>query len=295
MTKIGLKIHCQLNNLESKLFCSCKADYRGLEPNSNICPVCIGLLGSLPILNKSALEKAMVIALALKCQLPDKVSFYRKNYFSPDLPKNYQITQHDIYGLFAIGNHGSIKVGEKIIRTRRIYLEEEPGKLIYEGSSEKNKITLVDYNSSGTSVVEIVTEPDFENTEQVRVFLNVLANLLENLSVSDPHLEGAIRIDCGVSIPLGEKIEIENINSFHDLEKALDFEITRQQSLAEEKIPIEKETRYWDKNKKITLSVKSPKDENDYRYFIEGDIPWIVLDPDHIDRLKKEILETVNF
>ncbi len=204
MTKIALEIHCKLNKLESKLFCSCKADYRGLEPNSNICPVCIGLPGSLPILNKKALEKGMIIALALNCHLPHKVSFYRKNYFYPDLPKNYQITQHDAYGLFAIGNHGSIKVAEKIIRTRRIYLEEEPGKLIYEGSSEKNKITLVDYNPSGTSVVEIVTEPDFENTEQVRVFLNVLANLLENLSVSDPHLEGAIRTDCGISIPLGK-------------------------------------------------------------------------------------------
>jgi len=288
MTKIGLKIYCQLNSLESKLFCSCKADYQGLEPNSNICPVCIGLLGSLPILNKKALENAMVIALALNCHLPHKVSFYRKNYFSPDLPKNYQITQYDAYGLFAIGNHGRIKVGEKIIRTRRIYLEEEPGKLIYEGSSEKNKITLVDYNRSGTSVVEIETEPDFENPEQVRAFLNVLADLLENLSVSDPHLEGAIRTDCNVSIPLGKKVEIKNVNSFHDLEKALDFEITRQQSLAEKKIPIEQETRHWDENRKITVSARSKEDEKDYRYFIEGDIPWIVLDPDHIDRLKKK-------
>ena len=288
MTKIGLKIHCQLNSLESKLFCSCKADYRGLEPNSNICPVCIGLLGTLPILNKKALENAMVIALALNCHLPDKVSFYRKNYFSPDLPKNYQITQYDTYGLFAIGNHGRIKVGEKIIRTRRIYLEEEPGKLIYDGSSEKSKITLVDYNRSGTSVVEIETEPDFENPEQVRAFLNVLADLLENLSVSDPHLEGAIRMDCNVSIPLGKKVEIKNVNSFHDLEKALDFEITRQQSLAEKKIPIEQETRHWDENRKITVSARSKEDEKNYRYFIEGDIPWIVLDPDHIDRLKKK-------
>jgi len=288
MTKIGLKIYCQLNNLESKLFCSCKADYQGLEPNSNICPVCIGLLGSLPILNKKALENAMVIALALNCHLPHKVSFYRKNYFSPDLSKNYQITQYDAYGLFAIGNHGRIKVGEKIIRTRRIYLEEEPGKLIYEGSSEKNKITLVDYNRSGTSVVQIETEPDFENPEQVRAFLNVLADLLENLSVSDPHLEGAIRTDCNVSIPLGKKVEIKNVNSFHDLEKALDFEITRQQSLAEKKIPIEQETRHWDENRKITVLARSKEDEKDYRYFIEGDIPWIVLDPDHIDRLKKK-------
>lgn len=288
MTKIGLKIYCQLNNLESKLFCSCKADYQGLEPNSNICPVCIGLLGSLPILNKKALENAMVIALALNCHLPHKVSFYRKNYFSPDLSKNYQITQYDAYGLFAIGNHGRIKVGEKIIRTRRIYLEEEPGKLIYEGSSEKNKITLVDYNRSGTSVVQIETEPDFENPEQARAFLNVLADLLENLSVSDPHLEGAIRTDCNVSIPLGKKVEIKNVNSFHDLEKALDFEITRQQSLAEKKIPIEQETRHWDENRNITVLAGSREEEKDYRYFIEGDIPWIVLDPDHIDRLKKK-------
>ncbi len=288
MTKIALEIHCKLNKLESKLFCSCKADYRGLEPNSNICPVCIGLPGSLPILNKKALEKGMMIALALNCHLPHKVSFYRKNYFYPDLSKNYQITQYDAYGIFALGNHGRIKVGEKIIRIRRIQLEEDPGKLIYDGKSEKNKITLVDYNRGGTPLVEIVTEPDFENPKQARVFLNVLTDLLKNLSVSDPHLEEAIRTDCNVSIPLGKKVEIKNINSFDDLEEALDFEITRQQSLAERKIPIKRETRHWDENKKITVSASSKEEEMDYRYFIEGDIPWIVLDPDHIDRLKKK-------
>jgi len=224
MAKIGLEIHCQLTKLESKLFCSCKANYRGLEPNTNICPICVGLPGSLPRLNKSGVEKATLISLALNCTIPPKISFFRKNYFYPDLPKNYQITQFDAYGPTSMGNNGKITVDGKEIRIRRIQLEEDPGRLIYEGSSEKTQITLVDYNRAGAPLVEIVTEPDFENPKQVRVFLNILVDLLENLGVSEPSLEGALRADGNVSIEGGNKVEIKNVSSFHDLEKGCVFD-----------------------------------------------------------------------
>jgi aspartyl-tRNA(Asn)/glutamyl-tRNA(Gln) amidotransferase subunit B len=294
MAKIGLEIHCQLTKLESKLFCSCKANYRGLEPNTNICPICVGLPGSLPRLNKSGVEKATLISLALNCIIPPKISFYRKNYFYPDLPKNYQITQFDAYGHTSMGKNGKITVDGKEIKIRRIQLEEDPGRLIYEGSSEKTQITLVDYNRAGTPLVEIVTEPDFENPKQVRVFLNILVDLLENLGVSDPTLEGAVRADGNVSIEGGNKVEIKNVSSFHDLEKAVHFEITRQQSLIDRGIPVELETRQWDDRRKITVSARSKEEEQDYRYFLEGDIPWVILNPQHIQNLKNKMPESIS-
>jgi len=294
LTKIGLEIHCQLTNLESKLFCSCKANYREFEINENICPICIGLPGSLPRLNQEAVKKATIIAMALNCTTPDKIAFFRKNYFYPDLPKNFQITQLNIYGNTSIGGTGSIMVGDKKIRITRIQLEEDPGRLIYEGSSSKNLITLVDYNRAGTPLVEIVTEPDFENPKQVREFLNILSDLLENLGVSDPSLDGAMRADANVSIDGGKKVEIKNIGSFHDLEKATIFEITRQESLHSRDIAIIQETRHWDDKRKITVSSRSKEDDLDYRYFLEGDIPWVKIDPDIQKELKSQMPESIS-
>ena len=293
MTKIGLEIHCQLTNLESKLFCTCRANYRGYEPNTNVCPICMGLPGTLPLLNQKAVEKATTIAMALNCKTPEKLAFFRKNYFYPDLPKNFQITQLNVYGPTSIGLEGKVLVDEKEIRIRRIQLEEDPGRLIYEGSSEKTQITLVDYNRAGTPLVEIVTEPDFENPKQVRLFLNMLSDLLENLSVSDPELEGAIRADVNVSIQGGKRVEIKNIDSFHDLEKATHFEITRQESLAARNIPIIQETRHWDDRRKITISARRKEEELEYRYFLEGDIPWILIDSQTLDRLKNDMPESI--
>ena len=294
MTKIGLEIHCQLTNLESKLFCSCKANYRQFKINENICPVCMGLPGSLPRLNQDAVKKATMIAMALNCSTPEKIAFFRKNYFYPDLPKNFQITQLNIYGDTSVGGPGSIMVGDKEIRITRIQLEEDPGRLIYEGSSSKNQITLVDYNRAGTPLVEIVTEPDFENPKQVREFLNILSDLLENLGVSDPSLEGAMRADANVSIEGGKKVEIKNIGSFHDLEKAVHFEITRQESLHSRDIEITQETRHWDDKRKITISSRSKEEALDYRYFLEGDIPWVTIDPAIQEKLKSEMPESIS-
>jgi len=294
MTKIGLEIHCQLTHLKSKLFCSCKANYREFEINENICPVCMGLPGSLPRLNQEAVKKATIIAMALNCSTPEKIAFFRKNYFYPDLPKNFQITQLNIYGDTSVGGSGSIMVGDKKIRITRIQLEEDPGRLIYEGNSSKNQITLVDYNRAGTPLVEIVTEPDFESPKQVREFLNILSDLLENLGVSDPSLEGAMRADANVSIEGGNKVEVKNIGSFHDLEKATHFEITRQNSLHSRDIEIVQETRHWDDKRKITVSSRSKEEDLDYRYFLEGDIPWVTMNDGIVDELKSQMPESIN-
>ena len=294
MTKIGLEIHCQLTNLQSKLFCSCKANYREFAPNENICPVCAGIPGSLPRLNQEAVKKATMIAMALNCSTPEKIAFFRKNYFYPDLPKNIQITQLNIYGDTSVGGSGTISVGGKNIRITRIQLEEDPGRIIYEGSSSKNQITLVDYNRAGTPLVEIVTEPDFETPKEVRDFLNILSDLLKNLEVADPSLEGAMRADANVSIHGGNKVEIKNIGSFHDLEKAAHFEITRQESLHDRDIPISQETRHWDDKRKITISSRSKEEDLDYRYFLEGDIPWVKINPEIREELKLKMPESIN-
>jgi aspartyl-tRNA(Asn)/glutamyl-tRNA(Gln) amidotransferase subunit B len=291
---IGLEIHCQLTKLESKLFCPCKANYRDFQPNANVCPICMGLPGSLPRLNQKAVEKATMIALALNCQTPKKIGFFRKNYFYPDLPKNFQITQLNLYGPTSIGEKGKISIGGKDIRIRRIQLEEDPGRLIYEGASERTQITLVDYNRAGTPLVEIVTEPDFENPRQVRLFLSILSDLLENLGVSDPTLEGAMRADANVSIKDGPRVEIKNINSFYDLEKAIHFEITRQESLHSREIPILQETRHWDDKRKITISSRTKEEDEDYRYILEGDIPWVVLDSQSIEKWRKNMPESIS-
>ena len=294
MAKIGLEIHGQLTKLESKLFCPCKADYRQFEPNTNICPICMGIPGSLPLLNRTAVEKATLIAMALDCKTPNKIAFFRKSYFYPDLPKNFQITQLNVYGNTSIGWEGKISVADKVIRIRRIQLEEDPGRLIYEGANEKTKVTLVDYNRAGTPLVEIVTEPDFETPHQVREFLNILSDLLENLNVSDPGLEGAMRADANVSIEGGSKVEIKNIGSFHDLEKAVHFEITRQQSLTERKIEIVQETRHWDDGRKITVSARTKEEEAEYRYHLEADIPWVRINDDIKNQLRAHMPESIS-
>ena len=296
MAKIGLEIHCQLTKLESKLFCRCKADYREFEPNTNVCPICMGIPGSLPLLNKTAVEKATLIAMALDCKTPQKIAFFRKNYFYPDLPKNFQITQlnADGYGNRSIGWEGKVTVDNKEIRIRRIQLEEDPGRLIYEGATERTKVTLVDYNRAGTPLVEIVTEPDFENPHHVRNFLNILSDLLENLGVSDPGLEGAMRADANVSIEGGSKVEIKNIGSFHDLEKAVHFELTRQQSLAEREIEIIQETRHWDDRRKITVSARTKEEEGEYRYHLEADVPWVNIDSNTKNQLQIHMPENIS-
>src|SRR6188472_481281 len=305
--KIGLEIHCQLTFLHTKLFCGCLSNYRNSAPNDNTCPICMGLPGTLPLLNKRAVEFASMICLAFNCSIPEKISFYRKNYFYPDLPKNYQTTQYNSYELSSIGSEGSIEfVGDSKsntglsrdteekgkIRITRIQLEEDPGKITYEeDKSASNNYSLIDYNRAGVSLVEIVTEPDFYSPIKVRNFLNEIVNLFEYLGVTDPNLEGSVRCDVNVSVGGGKKVEIKNINSFKEVEKSIYYEITRQKTLIMHEIDVKAETRHWDEKRKVTVGARSKEEEEEYRYFPEPDIPRIILGTNFVSRMRTSMPE----
>ena len=296
LVMIGLEIHAQITALNSKLFCSCRGNYRDLGPNTNICEICCGLPGSLPVINQKAIEYSAMTSLALGCKVPDKIMFYRKNYFYPDLPKNYQITQYNVYGFSSIGVDGIYELDDaKQIRISRIQLEEDPGRIAYsEGGMNVRNSALIDYNRAGVALIEIVTEPDFTGPKEVRQFLNKLSLTLEHIGVCDTLLEGSVRCDVNVSMEGGNKVEIKNINSFREVEKAINYEITRQSSLYSRKLKIEQETRHWDDRKKITFKSRSKEEEHDYRYFPEPDIPIIVLGNDFVSNLKKRMPELPN-
>jgi aspartyl-tRNA(Asn)/glutamyl-tRNA(Gln) amidotransferase subunit B len=290
---IGLEIHAQITVLESKLFCSCRGNYRDLRPNTNICEICCGLPGTLPIINKKAIEYSTMTSIALGCKVPDKIMFYRKNYFYPDLPKNFQITQYNVYGFSSIGVEGLFELDDsKKIRISRIQLEEDPGRIIYlEGGMNISNSALIDYNRAGVALIEIITEPDFTNPKEVRLFLNKLSLTLEHLGVCNTLMEGSVRCDVNVSMKGGNKVEIKNINSFKEVEKAINYEITRQTSMYNRNIKIESETRHWDDKKKITYKSRSKEEEHDYRYFPEPDIPIIVLGDNFVSNLKVHMPE----
>ena len=293
---IGLEIHAQITALNSKLFCTCRGNYRDLGPNTNICEICCGLPGSLPVINQKAIEYSTMTSLALGCKVPDKIMFYRKNYFYPDLPKNFQITQYNVYGFSSIGIDGIYELDDaKQIRISRIQLEEDPGRIAYsEGGMNVRNSALIDYNRAGVALIEIVTEPDFTGPKEVRQFLNKLSLTLEHIGVCDTLLEGSVRCDVNVSMEGGNKVEIKNINSFREVEKAINYEITRQSSLYSRNLKIEHETRHWDDRKKITFKSRSKEEEHDYRYFPEPDIPIIVLGNDFVSNLKNRMPELPN-
>lgn len=296
LVMIGLEIHAQITALNSKLFCSCRGNYRDLGPNTNICEICCGLPGSLPVINQKAIEYSTMTSLALGCKVPDKIMFYRKNYFYPDLPKNFQITQYNVYGFSSIGIDGIYELDDaKQIRISRVQLEEDPGRIAYsEGGMNVRNSALIDYNRAGVALIEIVTEPDFTGPKEVRQFLNKLSLTLEHIGVCDTLLEGSVRCDVNVSMEGGNKVEIKNINSFREVEKAIKYEITRQSSLYSRNLKIEHETRHWDDRKKITFKSRSKEEEHDYRYFPEPDIPIIVLDNDFVSNLKNRMPELPN-
>ncbi len=270
--KIGLEVHVQLNKLKTKIFCGCTTDYHNDPPNSHVCPVCLGLPGSLPVINKRAVEAAIKVGLALNCTVEEHTQFYRKNYYYPDLPKGFQISQYD----FPISSRGYITIegedGEHKVRITRAHLEEDPGRLVHEGTIEKSKYTLIDYNRSGMALLEVVSEPDLRSPKEARRYLDKLRNILEYLDVFDGNLEGALRVDANISIMGGQRAEVKNISSHKGAERALLYEIVRQKNVVRRGGVIVQETRHFDEAREITLSMRTKEEAHDYRYFPEPDL-----------------------
>ncbi|MHB8162804.1 MAG: Asp-tRNA(Asn)/Glu-tRNA(Gln) amidotransferase subunit GatB [Methanoregula sp.] len=269
---VGLEVHCQLDT-KSKLFCGCSTDYRDDGPNTHVCPVCLGLPGAMPVLNKRSIEYAMKVAKALNCTVLHESEFSRKNYFYPDLDKAYQITQYD--KPLAEGGYLEIESdegGERRIQLTRIHVEEDPGRLVHMGNAERGKYSLVDYNRAGIPLIEIVSEPDMRSPKEARKFLNKLRATLEYLSVFDSDKEGSLRVDANISIKGNERVEVKNITSYKGVEKALTYEVTRQKNLIRRGQRIERETRHFIESTGITQSSRSKEQEHDYRYFPEPDL-----------------------
>jgi len=270
--KIGLEVHVQLNKLKTKVFCGCSTDYHNDLPNSHVCPVCLGLPGSMPVINRKAVEAAIKVGLALNCRVEEHTQFYRKNYYYPDLPKGFQITQYD----FPISSQGYVMIegedGEHKIRITRAHMEEDPGRLVHEGTIDKSKYTLVDYNRSGMALLEIVSEPDLRSPKEARRYLDKLRNILEYLDVFDGDLEGALRVDANISIMGGQRAEVKNISSHKGAERALLYEIVRQKNVVRRGGVVVQETRHFDEAREITLSMRTKEEAHDYRYFPEPDL-----------------------
>ncbi|MHA1607720.1 MAG: Asp-tRNA(Asn)/Glu-tRNA(Gln) amidotransferase subunit GatB [Candidatus Freyarchaeota archaeon] len=293
--KIGLEVHVQLTSLKTKLFCSCSADYRGKPPNTLVCPICLGHPGTLPVLNKKAVDHAIMVALALNSMISPQMIFFRKNYFYVDMSKNFQISQYDKAGGMPLSTGGWITFNvngeERRVRIRRIQLEEDPARITYLGNITSSPYTLVDYNRAGVALLEIVTEPDMSSPEEAYFFLQKLRSILEHLGVSNENMQGSMRCDANISIKGGARVEIKNISSFRDVRRALQYEIMRQKQLLKRGLSVTQETRHWDENRKITVSLRVKETESDYRYFPEPDLVPVKISEEWIRRIAAEMPE----
>ena len=294
---IGCEVHVELKT-KTKIFCSCPTDFGG-EPNTHVCPVCLGLPGTLPVLNKKVLEYAIKAGLALNCEIAQFSKFDRKNYFYPDLTKAYQISQFDL----PICKNGYIDIetgkGEKRIGITRIHMEEDAGKLVHQGNTITTSAgSLVDYNRAGVPLIEIVSEPDMRSAEEVLEFLSSLKAIIEYTGVSDARMEqGSLRCDVNLSlrpagqIAFGTRAEIKNLNSFRSVERVIQYEINRQTDILESGGKVIQETRTWDESKGRTYSLRSKEDSDEYRYFPEPDLPPVIVMEDYIEKLRAELPE----
>lgn len=291
---IGLEVHVELNT-KAKMFCQCSAAYFGEEPNTHTCPVCLGLPGALPYINKAAIEDCIKIGLALNCSVSEHSLFERKNYFYPDLPKGFQISQYR----FPLTVDGWIDIENKDgkvsrIRINRAHQEEDTAKLTHAGNE-----TLVDYNRSSVPLTEIVTEPDFTEVEQIKDYAQKLQQIFRYLGVSNADMEkGDMRLEANISVrPIGQKelpnyrVELKNINSFRFMMAAVEYEIKRQIEAHEKGEKLIQETRGWDQDKKVTFTQRVKEEANDYRYFPEPDLPPMKISSEEVEKIKASLPE----
>lgn len=295
---IGLEVHAELQT-RSKMFCACPVvDSTQAEPNSAVCPVCAGMPGTLPVVNRTAVELALRVALALECAIAPLSLFARKNYFYPDLPKGYQISQYE----YPLAQRGVLRIetsrGEKVVRIRRVHLEEDTGKLLHVNQPDGEAFSLVDLNRAGVPLLEIVSEPDMHSLEEVRAYATALRAILRRVGANSGDMEkGVIRFEANVSLrpqgsdQLGTRVEIKNLNSFRAMERAIAYEIERQSRVLERGETVEQETLGWDDTAQLTFSQRSKEEAHDYRYFPEPDLPPLIVEPEWIKQVRAALPE----
>jgi aspartyl-tRNA(Asn)/glutamyl-tRNA(Gln) amidotransferase subunit B len=290
---IGLEVHAQLLT-ESKIFCGCSTKF-GAAPNTHTCPVCLGMPGVLPVLNRKVVEFTLRLALATHCQIARTSRFARKNYFYPDLPKGYQISQYEL----PVAEHGWLDIeingDTKRIGITRIHLEEDAGKLVHD---ESQSLSYVDFNRTGVPLIEVVSEPDMRTPEEASTYLKKLRDIVRYLDICDGNMEeGSLRCDANISLrPVGSegfgvKTELKNMNSFRFVQRALEYEIKRQRAILEQGGTIVQETRLWDSDKGVTHGMRGKEEAHDYRYFPDPDLVPVVVDDEWIEKVRKELPE----
>jgi aspartyl-tRNA(Asn)/glutamyl-tRNA(Gln) amidotransferase subunit B len=295
-TVIGLEIHVQLLT-QSKMFCGCSTRF-GAPPNTQTCPVCLGLPGSLPVINRRAVELGLRAALVLNCTVHPTSQFHRKNYYYPDLPKNYQISQYQYLEHPPLGTDGYLDVEVDGVRRRvgirRVHLEEDTGKLVH---PEDGTVSWVDYNRSGVPLMEIVTYPDLRSPQEAKAFLLKLRQVLQYAEVSTGRMEeGTLRCDANVSLrrpgePLGTRTEVKNMNSLRSVERALSYEVARQREVLERGGAVVQETRHWDERRGVTFASRSKEEAEDYRYFPEPDLVPVEVSPEWLEEIRRTLPE----
>ncbi|TME55189.1 MAG: Asp-tRNA(Asn)/Glu-tRNA(Gln) amidotransferase subunit GatB [Chloroflexi bacterium] len=294
---VGLEVHAQVLT-QSKMFCGCSTDYLTTPPNANTCPVCLGLPGSLPVINRRAVEATIRTALALNCEIPEFSKFDRKNYFYPDLPKGYQISQYDL----PFSRHGHLEFDVKGEMRRcgitRVHLEEDTGKLVHEGAIDQAQASLVNFNRAGVPLMEIVSEPDLRSADEAREYVMRLRAILQYIGVNNGDMEsGQLRCDANVSLrpvgatELGTKVEIKNMNSFRAIHRAIEYEIGRQTEVLEAGGRLIQETRGWNDARGLTVSQRTKEFAEDYRYFPEPDLPPLEVSREWVAEIRSSLPE----